>query len=97
MNSLEDFRKQIDRIDAVLIEAVGKRLGICNQVAHFKREHGIPMMQPGRVEHVKERMAEIGKTHGLRPEFVRELYGLIIGEACKLEDEIIDAPSAPAK
>ena len=94
MNSLEEFRREIDQIDAILLDALGRRLGICAQVAHFKRANGIPMMQPSRVEAVKDRAAALAASHGLRPEFVRELYGLIIAEACRLEDDIIDA--APA-
>lgn len=89
MNSLEEFRKRIDQVDAELISAIGRRLAICNEVAHFKRANGIPMMQPARVEAVKERAAAAAPAHGLRPEFLRELYGLIIAEACRLEDDII--------
>jgi chorismate mutase len=92
MNSLDDFRKEIDRIDAALLDALGRRLAICAEVAHFKRAQGIPMMQPSRVEAVKDRVAALAAAHGLRPEFVRELYGQIIAEACRLEDDIIDAP-----
>jgi chorismate mutase-like protein len=91
MNSLEDFRKEIDQIDAALLAALGRRLAICAEVAHFKRANNIPMMQPGRVESVKNRQAVAAPQHGLRPEFVREMYGLIIDEACRLEDDIIDA------
>lgn len=94
MNSLEDFRREIDKVDAVLLEALGKRLAICAAVAHFKRDNDIPMMQPGRVEAVKNTRAAAAEKHGLRPDFVRDLYGLIIAEACRLEDDIIDAPHA---
>jgi chorismate mutase len=89
MNSLEDFRREIDQVDAALLAALGRRLRICAEVAVFKRANNIPMMQPSRVEAVKNRVAGMAEEHGLRPEFVRELYGLIIGEACRLEDDII--------
>lgn len=92
MSSLEDFRREIDKLDAVLLETLGKRLAVCAEVARFKKSNNIPMMQPARVEMVKDRAAALGGKHNLRPEFVRELYGQIIGEACRLEDDIIGQP-----
>ena len=50
------------------------------------------MMQPGRVAEVKERCAQMAREHGIDPDFARQLYGLIIDEACRMEDEIIDDP-----
>jgi len=49
------------------------------------------MMQPDRVKEVHRRNAELAKAHSVSPEFVQEMYTLIIEEACRLEDEIIDA------
>ena len=88
------FRDRINRLDAQLMDTLGQRLAVCEEVAHYKRAHGIPMMQPERVEEVKERCSALGAEKGLRPEFVRELYGQIIGEACILEDKIIDREDA---
>ena len=96
MKSLEDFRRQIDQVDAELLAALGKRLAICADVAHFKRAHGIAMMQPARVTAVKDRVAALASEHGLRSDFLRDLYGAIIAEACRLEDDIIDGPSRSA-
>jgi len=92
MNSLEDFRREIDKLDAALLETLGNRLAVCAEVARFKKSQNIPMMQPARVEMVKDRVAALAERHHLRPEFVRDLYGKIIAEACRLEDEIIGQP-----
>ena len=91
MDDLSNFRAALDRIDAQLIELLGQRFDICRKVANYKRKHKVPMMQPDRVKAVLERNAELGKRHSVNPKFVQDLYTLIIGEACRLEDEIIDA------
>lgn len=91
LDTLESFRKDLDAIDATLVDALGRRLALCRRIAAYKREHGIPMMQPHRVELVKRRCAALGEQHGLDARFVVELYTLIIGEACRIEDDIIDA------
>ncbi len=91
---LASFRTVLDAVDAQLVELLGRRYGVCREVAHFKKTHGIAMMQSGRVEAVKKRCAELGSAHGVDPAFVRKLYDLIIAEACRLEDEIMAQPSA---
>jgi len=91
MDDLSNFRKALDRIDTQLIELLGQRFEICRKVANYKRLHDVPMMQPNRVKEVHARNADLAKTHSVSPEFVRDLYTLVIGEACRLEDEIIDA------
>ncbi len=88
------LRGQIDGLDRQLVSLVGERLELCRRIAELKRSGGIPMMQPGRVEEVKRRCAELGMKHGLAPAFVRRLYDAIIEEACKIEDVIIGAESA---
>lgn len=91
MEDLSNFRAALDRIDAQLIELLGQRFDICRKVANYKRKNKVPMMQPDRVKAVHERNAELGIRHSVNPKFVQDLYTLIIGEACRLEDEIIDA------
>jgi chorismate mutase len=90
MSTLEELRERLNRIDEQLITALGERYEVCRAVAKFKKENNIPMMQPARVEEVKNRCAAMAEHKNVNPEFVRNLYGLIIAEACRLEDSIID-------
>lgn len=87
---LTPFREKIDALDNQIVALIAERLAVCAEVGHFKAEHGIAMMQPDRVVQVKERNAKRGQDAGLRPDFTKALYGLIIDEACALETEIID-------
>jgi chorismate mutase len=89
VDKLTGFRKALNLLDEELIRVLGQRYEICREVARHKREHGIPMMQPGRVAEVKERCASLAAEHRVNPEFVRRLFAMIIDEACRMEDEII--------
>jgi len=89
MESLNDFRRELNELDEQLVALLGRRFAICRRVALFKQEHGIPMMQSGRVEEVKNRAAAAAGRQGVDPKFIRALYADIIDEACRLEDEII--------
>jgi chorismate mutase len=88
-STLGKYRAELDTIDEQLLALLGKRYALCREVAKRKRANDIPLMQPARIKEVKERAADIGVQHSLDPLFVLELYALIIGEACRLEDEII--------
>ena len=90
ISELEAFRQEIDAVDYQIVEALAKRFEIAKRVADFKKQQGIPMMQPDRVEAVKQRRRELGMQHGLDGQFIVALYSLIIQETCRVEDEIIE-------
>jgi 4-amino-4-deoxychorismate mutase len=93
VSSLDHFRERLDVIDEQIARLLGERFDICREVAHHKREHDIPMMQPERVIEVRERYLERGAEVNLPPEFTAALFELLIGATCKLEDELIAEPS----
>jgi 4-amino-4-deoxychorismate mutase len=92
---LEPFRRRLDALDSEIARLLGERFEICREVAHHKRTHDIPMMQPERVIEVRERYLERGGEVNLPPEFTAALFELLIGATCKLEDELIAQSSAP--
>lgn len=88
-------RARIDELDSELIRILGERVKICISIARIKSEANIPMMQPGRLSDVRERLVGEGKSVGLRPEFVAELHGTVTRETCRIEDEVMgNAPQA---
>ena len=90
MEALSRFREKLNGLDEQLVDLLGKRFKIIREVGHFKKANTIPMMQSKRVEKVKDRCAEMGKKVQLDPDFIRTLYTLIIDEACRVEDSIMD-------
>jgi chorismate mutase len=93
-NGLEPFRRRLDEIDDEIARLFGERLQICREVAVHKSEHGIPMMQPDRVKLVRERYLARGAEHDLPPQFSSDLFELLIGTTCRLEDELMDELAA---
>jgi chorismate mutase-like protein len=90
-SGLEPFRKRLDQLDDQIAQLLGERFDICRQVALYKREHQIPMMQPDRVAQVRQRYLARGAEVDLPADFSAQLFELLIGATCKLEDELIDA------
>jgi len=87
---MAQFRADIDALDDQIISLLGQRFDIVRNVAAHKKQHGIATVLADRVEEVKENAARIGSDHNLDPEFMRNLYALIIEHACACEDVIVE-------
>lgn len=94
MSGLESFRRRLDVIDDEIARLLGERFDICREVAVYKSQHGIPMMQPDRVEVVRARYLRRGSEAGLPEEFSGDLFDLLIGATCKAEDELMERLAA---
>lgn len=92
---LDALRAQLDQVDAALLAGIRDRLHLCLRIAEHKRAHRIPMMQPHRVQLVKDRAAAFAAENGLDPAFLVRLYAEIIQEACRMEDAVIGQPENP--
>jgi chorismate mutase len=92
-NGLQPFRERLDALDEQIARLLGERFDVCRAVAHHKRTHDIPMMQPDRVRLVRERYLKRGAEVNLPEEFTSALFELLIGATCKLEDELIAQPT----
>lgn len=88
---IAELREKLDRTDERLLEEIRKRIETCVEIAHVKRENSIPMMQPHRIGVVQDRAAGFAEQHGMSPDFLRELYEVIIAETCRVEDIVIGA------
>jgi chorismate mutase len=91
---LEPFRRRLDAIDEQVARLLGERFEICREVAVYKSEHGIPMMQPNRVQIVRSRYLERGAAVDLPADFTADLFELLIAATCKAEDELMDRLAA---
>jgi len=94
MSGLEGFRRRLDPLDNEIARLLGERFEICREVARYKSAEGIPMMQPDRVAEVRERYLARGAEAGLPADFTAELFELLIGATCKLEDELMEGSEA---
>jgi chorismate mutase len=94
MSGLDSFRGRLDELDDEIARLFGERFAICREIALFKRVNEIPMMQPARVAQVRDRYLARGAAVKLPRDFSEELFALLIGATCRMEDELIDAPAA---
>ena len=69
---LNDYREKIDTIDSELVRLFKERMDISCQIAMYKKEHGLPVLDAVRE---KEKLAAIGEKAGeeLQP-YAQKLY-----------------------
>jgi len=88
-NGLEPHRRRLDQLDDEIAGLLGERFEICRKIARYKRANGIPMMQPHRVDAVRERYLARGEEARLPEQFSADLFELLIASTCKEEDELM--------
>ena len=91
---LEPFRRRLDELDREIARLLGERFQICREVADYKSEHEIPMMQPDRVAVVRQGYLDRGAAVNLPADFSADLFELMIAATCKMEDELMAEAAA---
>lgn len=87
--ALEALRAELDQIDDEVMDALRRRLECCVRIGELKRDAGIAMMQPGRIQYVRSRISRYAANAGLSERFLLDVYALVVEEACRLETDII--------
>ncbi|MNE05627.1 T-protein [compost metagenome] len=85
---LNEFRQQLDAVDTAILKLVAERMDIIHQVGLFKKQAGIPVMQPNRVATVLDSRAEVAQGLGINPDVARRIWDVLIKEACRLEEAV---------
>ena len=89
---LNSLREPIDASDRQLFLVLAQRFALIREVGRFKREQGIAMLQPQREAEITEQFQEHARELGLSETFGQRLIALILDEAHRLENEIINKP-----
>lgn len=86
VTQLKEFRSRIDAIDAHIITLIAQRTNVVKQIGDLKKKAGLLVMQPDRVRVVLDDRADKGCSAGLNPKMVKQIWQLIIDEACQIEE-----------
>jgi chorismate mutase len=90
LNKLEALREKIDHLDQELIETLGTRSKLIEQIGEYKKENNVTVFQLERWNEIIQTRPEWGKLSQLAPEFIRELYTVIHNESIRLQTEMMN-------
>lgn len=85
---LQDYRKEIDRIDRALVELFCQRMTVCAGVAAWKQERNLPVLDQSRED---AKLAVIAQMAG--PEmapYCQELYRTIFAQSRAYQQRLME-------
>lgn len=88
--SIETLRSQIDECDNTLLEILAKRMRISREIATYKREHNMTVVQATRYNEILDKRGAQGVLCGMSDEFVRTIFERIHEESVRQQLEVIN-------
>ncbi|WP_438973563.1 chorismate mutase [Polaribacter sp.] len=88
-DSLENLRAQINVVDGQLIDLLGKRMKVADQIGELKKEQNVAVLQSKRWNEILGNMILEGKEKGLSEEFVLRMFKAIHQESINHQENII--------
>jgi chorismate mutase len=89
-DSLENLRAQINVIDDQLIETLGKRMKVADQIGQLKKEKNVAVLQSKRWNEILGNMVLEGEQRGLSEEFILKMFKAIHQESINHQEKIIN-------
>ena len=88
MSILDDLRKNIDRVDEVLVRLLNERARCACEIGRLKKELGVEIYQPDREKQVLDHVRGVAAEGPLGPDAIARLFERIIDEARRLERRV---------
>ena len=88
---LNNYRLRMDEYDTKMLEALGRRMQIAEDIGALKKANNVVVLQNKRWQEVKERMMAMGTEKGLSEDFINLLFKAIHQESISHQEKIINS------
>lgn len=88
-NKINTLRTKIDVIDHQLIEILGKRMQVADDIGRLKKQHNVAVLQNKRWNEILGKMILEGEEKNLSEEFILRMFKAIHQESINHQEEII--------
>ncbi|MEI6455493.1 MAG: bifunctional 3-deoxy-7-phosphoheptulonate synthase/chorismate mutase type II [bacterium] len=89
-NKLEELRSEIDKLDEELIDILARRMGIAEEIGHYKKENRITILQLKRWSQLTHDRIEAGMKLGLSNEFILKLLAAVHEESIQRQINVMN-------
>jgi chorismate mutase-like protein len=96
MANLDDLRKNIDRVDEVLVRLLNERARCACEIGRLKKDLGVEIYQPDREKQVLDHVRGVAAEGPLGPDAIARLFERIIDEARRLERRVAQEENVEA-
>jgi len=94
MPNLEELRRDIDRVDEVLVRLLNERARCACEIGRLKKSQNVEIYQPDREKQVLDHVRSVAAEGPLDPEAIARLFERIIDEARRLERRVVHGEAA---
>lgn len=94
---LEQLRREIDKIDAELLDILAKRMKIVEEIGEYKKENNIAVLQIRRWADIIFDRLNIGSKLGLNKDFLLNMLQLVHKESIRKQEEIMGLSEEEAR
>lgn len=84
------LRKQIDDLDNQLMELLSRRMRVCREIGHYKKEHNMTVLQTSRYNEILNKRGAQGSLCGMDPNFIKTIFEAVHEESVRQQIEIIN-------
>lgn len=88
--NLDELRESIDDLDKDILDLIIKRMEIVEDIARFKKENDVTILQSGRWDKMLADRTKYGETNELSEKFIYELFKAIHSESINKQSSIMN-------
>jgi chorismate mutase len=89
--ALEKLRQQINHLDDELMQILGQRMKIAENIGQYKKENNITILQTNRWNEILERAYNRGEKLGLSKEFITKYFDAVHMESINHQNKIMNS------
>ena len=89
INELENLRIKIDNADSQILDIIGNRMKVSEEIGKIKKNQNVAILQSARWNGILEKMILDGKEKGLSEDFILKIFKAIHQESINHQEKIL--------
>ncbi len=82
---LEEYRAEIDKHDADLMEALGKRIRVVEKIGALKRSNKLDIEDENREKKVRDEWEQLARSNRVSTTLAKDILNKILGHSKEIE------------
>ena len=89
INELENLRIKIDNADSQILDIIGNRMKVSEEIGKIKKKQNVAILQSARWNDILEKMISDGKEKELSEDFILKIFKAIHQESINHQEKIL--------
>ena len=89
INELENLRIKIDNADSQILDVLGDRMKVSEEIGKIKKKQNVAILQSARWNDILEKRISDGREKGLTEDFILKIFKAIHQESINHQEKIL--------